>query len=386
MHYLDNASTTPVAPAAIRVVEEILQRHWANPSSLYRAGAEAEARLEAARKTLAAALGCGLRELHFTASGTEANNIAIFGAARVRAGWANELVTTGYEHPAGLKPLQQLAKREGFTLRQVAPGPDGRVDVSALLAAVGPKTALVSAMQVNNETGATLDVATLAAAVKAKNPRCFVHVDGVQAFCKQPLKLSATRIDSYAVSGHKLGAPKGVGALYMRAGGNFVPLMEGGGQEGGVRPGTENLAYAAAFAAVAGQAMEQLPAYRQQMEALRARLLAGLEALEGEVRVHSPADGAPGIVMFSLPRGIRSEVMLHHLDDKFEVQVSGGSACGRGQPSYTLTAMNLPADQVEAAIRVSFGGQNTAQDVDALLAGLADGLATLTRGRPGERC
>ncbi|MDL2293735.1 cysteine desulfurase [Ruminococcaceae bacterium OttesenSCG-928-D13] len=389
MPYLDNASTTPVSPEAADAASHILRQVWGNPSALYRAGMEAEAAIEEARSILAKALGCTPKEVFFTGSGTEANNIAIFGAARVRASWGNELVTTGYEHPSVSGPLEMLAAREGFTLHQVAPGADGKVDISELVSKVGPKTALVSAMQVNNETGATLDVATLAATVKAKNPRCFVHVDGIQGFCKLGVKPSDTKIDSYSLSGHKLHAPKGVGALYLRAGGNFVPLMAGGGQEADsqnrcVRPGTENTAHIAALGRAVKLASAQREATVSKVTLLKAALLKGLEEIPG-CRVHSPQDAYPGTVFFSLPAGYRSEMMIHHLDEGFDVQVSSGSACHGGQPSHTLCAMGVPGDQIDTALRVSFSGWNTPEDVDTLLRGLKEGFAARAHGRPGKR-
>jgi cysteine desulfurase len=194
------------------------------------------------------------------------------------------------------------------------------------------------------------------------------------------MKPGETPIDSYATSGHKLHAPKGVGALYLRAGGNFAPPMPGGGQERGVRSGTENVAYIAAYA----KAVELEAAIRESAleatERLRARLLDGLRAIEG-VRVHSPADGYPGILIFSMPSGLRSQVMLNYLDAEHGVMVSNGSACKKGQDSYTLTAMGLPADQVETALRASFDSGNTEADIDALLEGLRQGVEKLARAR-----
>lgn len=387
MHYLDHASTTPVAPEVAAEVNESLLRGWANPSALYRAGAEAERAMQAHRAVLAGALGCAPGEVFFTAGGTEANNLAILGAARVRKSWASHLVSTGYEHPAVSGPLHMLAKNEGFTLSEVAPGPEGRVDLAALVAAVGPKTALCCAMQVNNETGATLDVAALAAAVKAKNPRCFVHVDGVQGFCKSSLAPGATKIDGYATSGHKLNAPKGVGALYLRGGGgNFAPPFAGGGQEPNaqslsIRPGTQSTACIAGYAKAVQLALARRAAEAESFAALRQRLLDGLAALPEPVRIHSPANGAPGILFFSLPAGLLSQTVINYLDEKHNVQVASGSACDKGRPSHTLAAMGVPAQQIATSLRVSFGQGSGAEDVDALLAGLEDALASLARAR-----
>lgn len=384
MHYLDNAATTAVLPEVAAAANDVMLHHWGNPSSLYGAGAQAEAMLEDARNTLAQAMGAQSKPtgktVFFTGGGTAADNIAVLGAARARKGWANHLVCTGYEHPAVRGPLDALVKQDGFTLTEVPPAADGCVDMAALVDAVGPKTALVCAMHVNNETGAVLDVAALAQAVKAKNSRCFVHVDGVQGFCRLPLALGETAIDSYAVSGHKLHAPKWVGALYLagKSQGNFLPPLVGGGQEQGISPGTQNTAGIAAFAKAVELAAQRRQGSARVVVQLREQLLAGLAQIP-DILLHTPPDGYAGIVMLSLPRGLRSQVMLNHLDEKYKVCVSSGSACDAGGLSHTLVAMGLPRWQVEGAIRVSFSGYNTQADVDALLEGLRTGCANLAR-------
>lgn len=380
MHYLDNAATTRVHPAVAATAARVLEKHWANPSSLYGPGMEAEDIITEARKSLAAALGVpagGPRQPSpiFTGSGTEANNIAILGAARARKNWGEHIVSTGFEHPSVANTLA-LLEEEGFRLTLAPPGPHGNVDTGAMLEAVGPKTVLVCAMRLNNETGAVVDAATLARAVKAKNGRTAFHCDAVQAFTKLPLGLQEGTIDTCAVSGHKLHAPKGVGALYIRPGFRLLPPLAGGHQEGGLRPGTENTAYIAAFAHAAKLATEENEAATKTIDALHARLRQGLAAL-GEVAVNSPDDAWPGILNFSLP-GLQSQTLLNFLSAR-EVYVSSGSACDKGQPSPTLTAMGLPAARVNSALRASLCGQNTQEDIDALLAGLKEGLATLAR-------
>ena len=226
-------------------------------------------------------------------------------------------------------------------------------------------------------TGDVYDVARLAREVKAKNPRTAVHVDGVQAWGKVPLKLSATMIDSYAVSGHKIHAPKGVGALYLRRGFHIEPLILGGLQEYGMRPGTENTAYIAAMAK-AVELMQADKTRAQRVRALSDRLWKGLADIEGIVR-NSPEDALPDVANFSV-ENIRSETMLHFLESR-DVCVSSGSACSKGEASHTLNAMGLARSRVDGAVRVSFSGENTAEDVDALLAGLRDGIRTLAKVR-----
>ena len=246
----------------------------------------------------------------------------------------------------------------------------------ALVDAVGPKTALVAAMHMNNEVGSVLDVAALAARVKQKNSRTFVHVDGVQAWGKLPLRLRETQIDSYAVSGHKVHAPKGVGALYVRSGANLAPVWRGGHQERGLRPGTQNTAFFAAL----GQAAQMLDvaAMNEVCAGLSARLWQGLAQIEGVVR-NSPPGGHPAIANFSVP-GIRSETMLHFLEAR-DVYVSSGSACSKGEASHTLSAMGLAKERIDSAVRVSFSAHSTPADVDALLAGVAEGVKSLARAR-----
>lgn len=377
LHYLDNAATTRVHPDVAGVVHDTLLEGWGNPSSLYRFGMLAEQQMDAARATLAGAFGCAPGQVVFTACGTEASNIALLGAARARAGWGRHLVTTGYEHPAVLEPLKMLAAHEGFELTVVPPEADGTISVEKLADAVRGDTAVASAMHVNNESGAVIDPAAFAAAVKAKSPRTFVHVDGVQGFCKLPVSLAKTKVDSYATSGHKLHAPKGVGALYLRAGANILPPLRGGGQENGLRPGTENTAYIAGYAK-AVELMQARPDAMGHITALRARLLAGLERLSG-CTVHSPPSGHPGILLFSLPKGLRSQVVLNFLDEEYGVCVSSGSACSGGAPSHTLSAMGVEPALIDAALRASFCPDSTGADVDALLAGLGDAVNKLAR-------
>ena len=376
MHYLDNAATTRVADEAAETAARVLREHFANPSSLYAAGARAEAVISAARETVAASLGVKTGEILFTGSGTEADNIAVQGALRARAAWGEHIVVSGFEHPAVQNAVSYMQK-QGWRVTTVRPDAQGHLDLDAMVRAVGTKTALCACMHVNNEVGTIMDVARLAREVKAKNPRTAVHVDGVQAWGKVPLKLSATMIDSYAVSGHKIHAPKGVGALYLRRGFHIEPLILGGLQEYGMRPGTENTAYIAAMA----KAVELMQADRtraQRVRALSDRLWKGLAGIEGIVR-NSPEDALPDVANFSV-ENIRSETMLHFLESR-DVCVSSGSACSKGEASHTLNAMGLARSRVDGAVRVSFSGENTAEDVDALLAGLRDGIRALAKVR-----
>lgn len=373
MHYLDNAATTQVAQAVADEADSVLRAQFANPASLYAPGAQSEAILTAARVQVAKSLGCAPAQVVFTSGGTEGNNIAIRGAVQARSAWARQIVATGYEHPSVQNTVAALEK-EGWQLVLVPPNADGVVNMARLVEAVTPETALVAAMHVNNETGAVLDVAALAAAVKAKNNRTAIHADGVQAWRKLPLALAKTQLTSYTVSGHKIHAPKGIGALYLAggAGQSVAPTLFGGRQENGFRPGTENLAYAAALAKAA--AMQ--PVSAAHCERLRTLLLEALATMEG-VALNSPQNALPCVVNFSV-EGIKSETMLHFLESR-EIYVSSGSACSKGAPSHTLTAMGLSAARVDSAIRVSFCADTTAEDVRALTQALREGASRLAR-------
>ena len=374
IHYLDNAATTMVNPEVIETITKTMAEHWANPSSLYTPGAHSELALNKARADVARTLGATAGEVYFTGCGSEGNNLAILGAARTRE-WGKRIVCTGFEHPSVALPMQRLAQ-EGYDVQFVAPEADGHLNVDKMLELVDKNTILVAAMQVNNETGTAVDVARLAAGVKARNDRTAVHVDGVQAWMRVPVRLA--NIDSYSVSGHKIHAPKGIGALYLRKGYHIEPPYLGGGQEKGMRPGTENLPYAIGMAKAATLLSRTLPQRHKTLVELNTRLREGLKQFP-EVTLNSPEDAVPEVLNFSL-NVIRSETMLHHLET-MGVYVSSGSACSKGAASHTLTAMGLEPRRIDTAIRASFCADNTPEDVDALLEGLKTGLATLSRIR-----
>lgn len=374
IHYLDNAATTMVNPDVIETITKAMAEHWANPSSLYTPGAHSELALNKARADVARTLGATAGEVYFTGCGSEGNNLAILGAARTRK-WGKRIVCTGFEHPSVALPMQRLAQ-EGYDVQFVAPEADGHLNVDRMLELVDKNTILVAAMQVNNETGTAVDVARLAAGVKARNDRTAVHVDGVQAWMRVPVRLA--NIDSYSVSGHKIHAPKGIGALYLRKGYHIEPPYLGGGQEKGMRPGTENLPYAIGMAKAATLLSRTLPQRHKTLVELNTRLREGLKQFP-EITLNSPEDAVPEVLNFSL-NVIRSETMLHHLET-MGVYVSSGSACSKGAASHTLTAMGLEPRRIDTAIRASFCADNTPEDVDTLLEGLKTGLATLSRIR-----
>ena len=376
LHYLDNAATTMVDPAVADAIAAALRESWANPSSLYDPAVLAEHKLNAARAKIAKTLNCAAREIYFTACGSESNNLAILGAALPRQAWGNKIVTTGFEHPSVQLPIRALRDR-GFDVAEVAPGADGRLDVQKLIDAVDKNTVLVACMAVNNETGAVQDIARLAAGVKAKNSRTAVHIDAVQAWLRIPLDLKKLPgVDTLAVSGHKVHAPKGIGALYLceNQRQHLRPPYLGGHQERGIRPGTENLPYAVGLGLAAEQGARRMRAAAANAAALNAQLRAGLAALPG-VTVHSPAGAVPEVLNFST-NCVNSQTFISYLNDR-QIYVSGGSACDKGEPSHTLQAMGCDARAVATALRVSFCAGNDEDDVAALLAALKDGLAEL---------
>lgn len=376
LHYLDNAATTMVAPAVADAIAAALRESWANPSSLYDPAVLAEHKLNAARAKIAKTLNCAAKEIYFTACGSESNNLAILGAALPRQAWGNKIVTTGFEHPSVQLPIRALRDR-GFDVAEVAPGADGRLDVQKLIDAVDKNTVLVACMAVNNETGAVQDIARLAAGVKAKNSRTAVHIDAVQAWLRIPLDLKKLPgVDTLAVSGHKVHAPKGIGALYLYENQrqHLRPPYLGGHQERGIRPGTENLPYAVGLGLAAEQGARRMRAAAANAAALNAQLRAGLAALPG-VTVHSPAGAVPEVLNFST-NCVNSQTFISYLNDR-QIYVSGGSACDKGEPSHTLQAMGCDARAVATALRVSFCAGNDEGDVAALLAALKDGLAEL---------
>lgn len=377
MHYLDNAATTPVDPEVLCTVTETLKNYYGNPSSLHRLGMQSEDVIAEARGTIAQSLGCAEKELYFTACGTESNNIAIIGAALARKGWADNVVCTGYEHPSVEMPMRFL-ENFGFTLKIVKPDKNGVVSLEDILNAIDSKTAVAAVMQVNNEIGTITDVAEAARRIKEKNNRTAVHVDGVQGFMKIPFGVNGTKIDSYSLSGHKIYAPKGIGALYLRSGHNIKPPFTGGGQEKGVRSGTENIGYIAGMAKAVSLAKDDIQKRFDNAKELRDYMKAELSSLN-DVVINSPENASPYNFNFSV-LGVRSETLLHYLE-RYDVYVSSGSACSKGLGSHTLTAMGLSRERIDGSVRVSMGKYTTREDIDALLEGVSSGMASLAKNK-----
>jgi len=359
--YLDNSATTKVCEAAAKKAAYMMTECYGNPSSLHSIGFAAERELCAARAAVATLLKADPACVTFTSGGTEANNLAILGTAAAKKRRGNHVVTTAIEHPSVLEAFARL-EAEGFEVTRVAPRKDGTIMPGDLLAACRADTILVSAMAVNNETGALFCWETVAAAIRRKSPLATLHCDAVQAAGKLALSFDKMGVDLCSVSGHKLHAPKGVGALFVKKGTRLLPPAAlGGGQEKSLRSGTENMPAIAAF----GEAVNTLPspaAQAKRYEHLQSLLLTSLAEID-EVVVHSPAIAVPYITHLSL-LGRKSETLVHALAEN-GVFVSGGSACAKGKKSHVLQAMNLPAAEIDSSLRISFSVETTKTDIAA---------------------
>ncbi len=369
--YFDYAATTPVRREAAAALLDALA-HFGNPSSRYGFGREAARRVKEDREAVATAFGCSPDELFFTSCGTEGDNWAIRRGAELNRRRGKHIVTTAIEHAAVLETCRDL-ERQGYEVTCLKPGRSGRVTAEQLAAALRPDTALVSMMLVNNETGAVLPVADCVRAVKAFDPAILFHCDAVQGFLKTPEPLARLGADLVAVSGHKIGAPKGIGALYIKKGVRLPPLLTGGGQEEGLRSGTEATAQIAAFAA-AVRAVAADETRLERTTSIKDYTLSRLKQALPRLEVISQGD-APHICAVTLP-GYKSEVVVRVLGDR-GVCVSSGSACHKGRPSHVFAAMNLPKPWLDGALRLSFSPDSTKEEADVLVSALRDAAGSL---------
>lgn len=375
MHYLDNSATTPVLPEAARAALHVMQEEFGNPSSQHTLGIRASGILTQSHATVAAAMGAQPEEIYFNSGGTEGINTALFGAARKLFRQGKHIVSTAIEHAATINSLKKL-ESEGFSVTYLQPDADGHIAVQALESALREDTILLSVMLVNNEVGARLPVEEMGALLKRRCPRALFHIDAVQGFFRVPLTPVKWQCDLMSVSGHKIGAPKGVGAFYMKNGVKLPPLLYGGGQERGFRPGTEPLPNIAAFAAACAARSARFAEDQAQVETLCAYLKAQVRE-QFPWAVQNGVNDVPHVCSLSFP-GCKSEVMLRVLEQD-GVYVSAGSACAKGHESHVLRAMGLPKARVDSALRVSFAPFNTREDVDALLVALHKGAHMLRR-------
>lgn len=376
MPYLDHAATTPLREEVLDAMLPYLRSEFGNPSSLHGPGRRARVAVERARGRVAAVLGAEPAEVVFTSGGTEGDNLALRGVLTGEAGRQTGrpgLVTGATEHDAVLGTARALSA-EGHPVAILAPGPGGALDVDAVAQTLTPETGLVSAMWVNNETGAVSPLAALADAAHAAGAR--FHSDAVQAAGLFDLDVGAQGVDLLTLSGHKVGGPKGVGALYVRAGTPFGGVQTGGSQERRRRGGTENVAAIVGFAEALARADAERAAHADRLAALRDGLLGCLrQRVGGALVVNTPPDAAPHILNVSFPpregRPVDGEMLLLGLDLE-GVQVSAGSACSSGAlaPSHVLLALGVPRETAGATLRISFGRSTTAEDVAAAAAAI----------------
>ena len=371
--YLDNAATTQVCPQAAQAAFQAMTVEFGNPSSGYAAGQAAAAQVKHHRETVARCLGCLPEEITFTSCGTEGDNWSIRAAAEHGRRAGRHIITTAIEHAAVLEPVRDL-ERQGYEVTYLKPDRAGRISAEALAAALRPDTVLVSMMLVNNELGTILPVAQAARAIRAGGAPALLHCDAVQGFLKVPFTPRELGVDLLTISGHKIRAPKGIGAQYIRKGLKLKPLLLGGGQEGGLRSGTEPTAQIAALAA-ACEAWK--PEYREQIRGVKDYALEKLKEVPG-LEVISPGD-APHICAVSLP-GYPSEMLVRELSDR-GICVSSGSACHKGRPSHVFAALGLPKRTLMGVLRVSFSPESTREEADAL----AQALSAITQNRIAMR-
>lgn len=377
MIYLDHSATTPPHPEVVDVVKKAMEYYYGNPSSLHQKGLEAENVLKQARLVTAQALKCKPSEVFFTSGGTESNNAAIKGVAFQYQSRGKHIVTSMVEHPAVYDVCKQL-EEWGFSVTYLPVNEDGRVSLEDLKQAIRPDTILVSIMHVNNELGTIQPINELGTYLKLF-PKILFHVDAVQSFGKVPLQLREWGIDLLSISAHKFHGPRGAGVLFKREGVTLAPLMMGGGQEGGVRSGTENLPAIAGMAKAIRLLEENAVNNRQRFAEMTKRLREGIAQIKGCV-LNSPAVGvAPHIFNFSVP-GMKAEVLLHALEEEGFL-VSTRSACSTKsqEPSRVLIAAGIARQRALSTIRVSVGRDNSLEEMDQFLAALQ---RCVTRIRP----
>ena len=371
-HYLDNSATTRVCPEAAQAALRAMTECYGNPSSTHTKGREAKKLLDQSRAQVASLLGCQSKELVFTSCGSESDNWALLQGAEAMKRKGRHILSSAVEHDAIRKSLDELEAR-GYAVTRLKPDAAGAIPVEAVREALLPDTILVSLMLVNNETGAVTDISAVSRLLKEAGSPALLHTDAVQAFGKIPFTAKSLGADLISVSGHKLHAPKGVGALYIRSGLRLKPFLVGGSQEEGRRAGTEAMPQIAAFGAACSLAKEHLAENAARMAALKQNAVEQLAAAIPELRVVETA--APHILNLSLP-GFRSEVLMNFLEAR-EVYVSKSSACKKGARSHVLEAIGLDAKTIDGAIRVGLSRYTTQEDIDALCAGLIEAHKTL---------
>lgn len=373
--YFDNSATTKPCAEAVEAYKKALTETWGNPSSLHKLGIEAENAVSRARHEIAAALSALDEEIVFTSGATESNNTAVFSAALTRGKRRKKIITTAIEHPSVSEPVKRL-EEAGFEVVRIFPDKNGKISRGEILSHIDKNTLLVSVMLVNNETGAMFDVAEAFHEIKLFDKEIYTHTDAVQGFLKTPINAKKLGADMISVSGHKVYAPKGVGALYIKKGLNLKPFLVGGGQEKGRRSGTESVPLISAFGAAAAKFSCDINERLGKVLSLRKRLAERLGELNGAF-LHDFESTLPYVASVTVER-IKSETLLHFLESR-EIFVSSGSACSKGKKSEVLKTFGYSDKELDSTIRVSFCAGNTPDEVDALVDAIADAQKTLVK-------
>lgn len=362
--YLDNSATTRPYPEVVQKVADVMKNTYGNPSSLHRMGIAAEKEVKAAKERIAATLRVNPGEIFFTSGGTEANNLAILGTAMANRG--KHIISTPLEHPATMNTLNYLGEH-GYRIDFIPVDNRGVLRLAEFEDMLSDDTVLVTAMIVNNEIGTLEPIEKLAKIIKQRGFGTYLHVDAVQGYCKVPFTAASLGADMITLSSHKIHGPKGMGALYIKKGTKIAPTVYGGGQQNGIRPGTENVPGIAGFGLAAEICHRQMPSSLPRMAALRERLMLGIEERVNNIIVNTPEIAAPHILNISFS-GVKSEVLLHSLEAE-NIYVSSGSACSshKKEPSYVLTSIGLNRKMIDGSIRFSLSEFTTEQEIDEVV-------------------
>ena len=381
--YFDNSATTRCYDSVKDIVVKAMTEDFGNPSAMHLKGVEAEKYIKSSAESLARLLKVQEKEILFTSGGTESDNLALIGATLANKRSGNHIITTSVEHPAVSQPALFL-QEQGFEVTYLPVDSRGVVKMDALKAVLREDTILVSVMYVNNEVGAVEPIEEISRIIKAKNPSVIFHVDAIQAYGKYVIRPKKQGIDLLSVSGHKIHGPKGVGFLYIRSGVKIKPLIYGGGQQNNLRSGTENVPGAAGLGVAAKEMYTDHEEKIRRLTELKDYMIDRLGEIEGTlVNSKKGTESAPQIVSVSF-EGVRSEVLLHALEDK-EIYVSSGSACSSHHPgiSGTLKGIGLAQKYLDATIRISFGIFNTKEEIDYCIDTLKELLPVLRRYQRG---
>lgn len=368
--YLDNAATTKPCPEAVSAALDAMTVNFGNPSSLHKAGLNAQLVMDRARKIIADSIGADSGTIYFTSGATESNNLALRGASQAYGRKKRKIVISAVEH-ASVEETACALEEKGFEIARVAPRADGRLYAVDFVNACDENTCLISMMMVNNETGYILPVKEVFSAVKRRFPDIVTHCDCVQGYMKLPVKAASLNADLISLSGHKIHGVKGIGALYIKKGIRVVPIVTGGKQEKGVRSGTESVPLIAAFGAAVEKLSSSISERWDCVSELKNHLLEKLSGIDG-IDVNSPEDGSPYIINISAA-GKRSEIMLHFLESK-EIYVSSGSACSKGAQSGVLGSFGIKDKSADSALRISLSAENTVEELDLFVEALIEGM------------